>query len=218
MKIISYCLWGNNPKYTIGAIRNAELASKYYSDWVCRFYISKTVPENIILQLKSFKNVEIVECKENGDWKFTMKRFLPMSENVELMLSRDTDSRIDEREVCAVNEWIKSGKSAHIMRDHPYHGGFPMLAGMFGIKGGIIKNVSSLFNLVKEIPEQYHYDQIFLSNFIYPFIENDVLIHDEIFIKNPFPTKRNGLKFVGQAFDENNNPCNPEHAELLRNL
>jgi hypothetical protein len=218
MKIISYCLWGTNPKYTIGAIKNAQLASEYYPDWVCRFYVSKTVPENIILQLKTFKNVQVVECQESGDWKFTMKRFLPMSEDIELMISRDTDSRIEKREVSAVNEWIKSGKSAHIMRDHPYHGGFPMLAGMFGIKGGIIKNVSSLFNLVKQLPEQYHYDQIFLSNFIYPFIENNVLIHDEIFTKNAFPIKRTGLRFVGQAFDENDKPCNPEHAELLRNI
>lgn len=218
MKIISYCLWGSNPKYTIGAIKNAELANKYYPGWNSRFYCAKDVNTAVVSKLKSFPNVDVKLVDTKGDWKFTINRFLPMSENIELMISRDTDSRIGDREVAAVNEWIKSGKSAHIMRDHPYHGGFPMLAGMFGVKGGIIKNVSALFNLIGQLPEQYHYDQIFLSKFIYPYIEKDVLVHDEIFEKKPFPTKRNGLNFVGQAFDENDKPCNPEHAELLRTL
>ena len=32
MKIISFSLWGQDPKYTIGAIRNAELAREIYQD------------------------------------------------------------------------------------------------------------------------------------------------------------------------------------------
>jgi len=35
-KIISFSLWGDNPIYTQGAIRNAELAKEVYPDWVCR--------------------------------------------------------------------------------------------------------------------------------------------------------------------------------------
>jgi hypothetical protein len=31
----------------------------------------------------------------------------------------------------------------------------------------------------------------------------DCLIHDEFVVKNPFPIKRNGLEFVGQDFDQN---------------
>ena len=38
-KIISFCLWGNDPKYTVGALRNAELAKTIYPDWKTRFYI-----------------------------------------------------------------------------------------------------------------------------------------------------------------------------------
>jgi len=32
-KIISFSLWGDNPVYTQGAIRNAELAKEIYPDW-----------------------------------------------------------------------------------------------------------------------------------------------------------------------------------------
>lgn len=217
MKLISYSLWGKNPKYTIGAIKNAELAALYYPGWTCRFYCANTVPNDIVDKLKSFSNVELIQKNGEGDWRFTVNRFLPISEDIELMISRDTDSRFTEREVSAVQKWIESGKSAHIMRDHPYHGGFPMLAGMFGIRGGVIKNISALLSLMDGINTQYHYDQIFLSKYVYPFIENSALIHDSFFTDNPFPTKRKGIEFVGQAFDENDKPCNPEHAELVKN-
>ena len=42
-KIIAFSLWGDNPKYCIGAIKNAQLRIQYYSDWVCKFYIQKDV-------------------------------------------------------------------------------------------------------------------------------------------------------------------------------
>ena len=42
LKIISFCLWGDLPKYNVGAIRNAELAQKIYPDWICRFHIANT--------------------------------------------------------------------------------------------------------------------------------------------------------------------------------
>jgi hypothetical protein len=216
MKLISYCLWGNNTKYTIGAIKNADLAEKFYPGWVCRFYYSNSVPENIIQELKKRKNTQLYNINDNGNWKFTINRFFPISESgIEYVISRDTDSRITEREVSAVNQWLHSGKDAHIMRDHPYHGGFPMLAGMFGIKGQIIKNIKALL-ILHNVSEQYHYDQIFLAKYVYPYIENSVILHDEFFSNNPFPIKRIDNEFVGQAFNADDTPCNPEHSELIK--
>ncbi|CAF1684749.1 unnamed protein product, partial [Didymodactylos carnosus] len=37
------------------------------------------------------------------------------------MNSRDLDSALTQRELDAVTEWLKSNKSFHTMRDHPYH-------------------------------------------------------------------------------------------------
>ena len=37
-KIISFSLWGNSPKYLIGALKNADLAKEFYRDWECHFY------------------------------------------------------------------------------------------------------------------------------------------------------------------------------------
>ena len=37
-------------------------------------------------------------------------------------MSRDLDSLASDREVAAVTEWLRSGRSFHVMRDHPQHG------------------------------------------------------------------------------------------------
>ena len=165
-KIISFSLWGNNPKYTVGAVKNANLAGKFYPGWVCRFYCATDVPVDVIRELK--KTSEVVICEDKPDWKFTTKRFLPMSEEgIERIIFRDTDSRFSEREVAAVNEWIDSGEVLHVMKDHPFHGGFPILAGMFGIKGGFVSNVDKILKLAETVPEQYHFDQLFLQKYIW---------------------------------------------------
>ena len=38
------------------------------------------------------------------------------------MVSRDLDSLLNDREGAAVQEWLKSDKAFHFMRDHPAHG------------------------------------------------------------------------------------------------
>lgn len=50
-------------------------------------------------------------------------RFLPLLDRtVDLMLSRDTDSRVIGREVEAVDDWIqRSNSTFHVMRDHSHH-------------------------------------------------------------------------------------------------
>lgn len=214
-KIISFSLWGNNPKYTIGALKNADLAGKFYPGWVCRFYCASDVPDEIIKKLQ--KKSEVVMDNGKPDWTFTTKRFLPMSEeNVERIIFRDTDSRFSERETEAVNEWIKLDKSLHVMKDHPYHGGFPILAGMFGIVGGMIPNIQKLLELAKKVPEQYHYDQIFLEKYIWNIFKNDCVVHDEFFLKKPFPISRKGLEFVGEPFNADDTVCDHSHRQVLK--
>ena len=43
-RVVSYGLYGTNPKYTTGAIRNAELVKIYFPGWVARFYVDNSVP------------------------------------------------------------------------------------------------------------------------------------------------------------------------------
>jgi hypothetical protein len=201
-KIISFCLWGNNPKYCIGAIKNSELYKTIYPDWICRFYIGSDVDINIISRLiKNDCEIIIVPYSKNT-WINMLWRFKPITDGeVNIFICRDTDSRLNLREKFAVDEWLESDKSVHIMRDHPYHGN-SMLGGMIGFKRSIFEIVSSSLQQFT-FKDEYGTDYNFFNNILYPIAKEDCIIHDEIFDKKTFPTKRLNNEFVGQVLDEN---------------
>ena len=198
MKIISFSLWGDNTRYTQGAIRNAELAKDIYPGWICRYYISDCVPIDIIDKLVSFENVELINMGV-GDWTGMFWRFRPAGEeSVEVMLSRDVDSRLTVREKMAVDEWLNSDKGFHIMRDNVQHN-TAIMGGMWGAKKGAIDDMNYLID--KYIKGNFwQADQNFLREMIYPLVKQDSCVHDEFFENKPFPARRDEKHFVGQAY------------------
>jgi len=201
-KIISYSLWGTNPRYTIGAIRNAELAKVIYPDWLCRFYTGNDVPKNITDHLLSLDS-EVIDMNGTG-WNGMFWRFFA-ADSDDIVLSRDTDSRLNNREKEAVEEWLSSDKDFHIMRDHPYHR-TEILGGMWGVRNGLlfgIKDMIASYN-TREYYNKYQVDQNFLREVVYPIVKDKAMVHDEFFEKKPFPTQRiDRSDFVGQVYNEN---------------
>ena len=206
-KVLSFSLWGNNPTYNIGAIKNAELAKQYYPDFECWFYIhSPTVPGNTIEILKKFENAKIILKNDDlNTCKPMCWRFESIDDpDVEIMMSRDTDTRILLREKLAVDEWLESGKLFHIMRDHPDHYdlNFKINAGMFGTKKLIIHSWLNIINNIKNIGK--FTDQYFLNTHIYPIIKNECLVHTSFTIypdenTKPFPIPYDSeYRFVGE--------------------
>ena len=100
------------------------------------------------------------------------------------MISRDTDSRLDIRDKAAVEEWIKTGKDYHILRDNCQHTR-PMAAGMWGVRGGVLKEIRKmvddyrLFSIENDIYDWFGVDQKFLEEIVYPLTRGNSLVHDE---------------------------------------
>ena len=214
-KIISFSLWGDNPKYTVGAINNAKLSQSIYPDWICRFYCGKSVPEEILKKLETFNNVEIIKMDEDGDWTGMFWRFYAC-EDSDIMISRDTDSRISQREKLAVDEWLSSDKNFHIMRDHPHHNAL-IMGGMWGCRNGALKNIKNLINEYTK-GNFWQVDQNFLRDVVYAKINNNSFIHDSYFKfeqnSKKFPSERFDREFVGDVFDENN-LRNPKYFQFI---
>ena len=103
-KIIAFSLWGDNPKYTVGLIKNLDLAKEIYPGWICRVYCGKSVPENIISEIEKRDNKELIIMDEQGDWEGMFWRFFA-AEDADIMISRDSDSRLNNREKAAVEQW-----------------------------------------------------------------------------------------------------------------
>ena len=202
-KIISFSLWGDIPKYTIGAIRNAELAKIIYPDWKVVMHIGNNVPFHIVAKLITL-DVSIIPYN-SGSWNSMFWRFYSADSN-DIVISRDTDSRLNAREKSAVDEWLNSDKDFHIMRDHPYHA-TAILGGMWGCRNGILRGITEMIDGYdsKEYNDQYQVDQNFLREIIYPLVRNKSMVHDEFFENKPFPATRNANEYVGSPYDEFDN-------------
>ena len=196
--IISYSLYGSNPRYTDGALANAKLIQKIYPQWIMRVYYDKTVPGIIIRQLES-DGVQLVDMSGSTMNKMSW-RFLA-AKDAERFCARDIDSRLSKREALAVQEWIDSGKQFHVMRDHPSHSKYPISGGMWC--STTISNIENLLTNVKN--QAYLQDMNFLNKVIWPMAKKSLLQHDSFSCDKfgggkPFPTPRVGWEHVGSVY------------------
>ena len=236
-KIISYSLWGDTPMYNVGAVENAVNAEELYPDWICRYYIGESVPSETLDKLLSKSNTEIVRVKSENDWSGSLWRFFAIDDS-DIVIFRDTDSRLTQRERVAVDEWLKSEEPLHIMRDHPYHDE-PIMGGMWGVRSNLFMDLLRTQTKMYELKGFTEFigsgiqalmgdkglnykgvDQIFLR-VVYKFMNEFSHIQDQFSMHhddttNKFSTEyKNPNDFIGQVYDENNVPTE-EFANLLR--
>jgi len=213
-KIISISVWGNKPQYCVGAIKNAELAKELMPDWKCRIFVDHTVPIEYQRKLYDMDNVEVAEIDSPGVFG-AFWRFYSMFESEDnITISRDSDSRISEREVRCVNEWLESGKKFSIIRDHERHYDWPILAGMWGMRGCLDDSMMDVMNRYSD-KHFYTADQIFLKEEVWPMAEQNCMIHGFQEIEW-MKESRDIDNFVGQGYNENDNPIYSSNGSRIR--
>ena len=211
-QVISYSLYGQQLKFLVGAIKNAQLAQRFFPGFTVRFYVGNSVPTWCRSTLALFPNVEIIPVDEPENSISRMWRFRAILDpKVDVVLSRDADARLSYREVLAHKEFLDSPFDFHIIRDHPTGHGYLISAGMFACKN---KGMHFFEKLWSETPlrDTYMQDQEFLSSQIYPQIAGNVLVHDPYYNYQPsepskkkmIPRKKiNTVCHIGAALDEN---------------
>lgn len=194
--VISFSLWGSDPSYIKGAIKNIKEAKKIYPEWICRFYCAKNSPA--IKKLRPL-DCEVIPMKQKRGWGGLFWRFYATSDpKIDRCIIRDCDSVVNHREATAVKKWIRSKKDFHIMNDSLHHGS-KIMGGMWGIKGKVINDMKKRINkwikkkrkgpkLLLFSPIYHGLDQIFLNEEIWPIAKDNCLIHG---IKGkPFPNHK----------------------------
>lgn len=189
-RIISFSLFGTRSKYIEPAILNTQVAPALFPNWICRFYVDDSVPEQAIQRLKS-NGAEVIRVASHlENWPGTMWRFLAINDpEAEYVIFRDTDSVISARESAAVAEWIKSGKSFHTMRDSGSHTDL-VLAGMWGAKAGSVPDMEAKIQaFIDQGFDSTHFaDQDFLKAKLWGYIRQDLWAHDRLFnFREPHP-------------------------------
>jgi hypothetical protein len=215
MRAVSFSLYGNDPRYTIGAIKNAILGSRYFpfeDGFRLVFYCGQSVEEWVISTLNLVKGVKIVRMSEAENNTARLWRYLAFSDlQFEVVICRDADARLSFRDRIAHEEWEQSGLDYHIIKDHPSGHNYPISAGMFAGKTAKLRDMAEL--IAENNPgDFYTTDQAFLEKVIYPWVKDSVLIHDP-FYNTPVEGKsiRTGIAFdaptrlshIGAALDEN---------------
>jgi len=224
MKYISYSVWGDNKVYTYGIIENVLDAKKHYKGWTVRVHYNDTVPVAIIDWLKIQDNVEIVHhLGTKTKASNTLWRFEDLFIKDAITIIRDADSRITQREVTCVNEWLESNNDFHIIRDHKNHT-CPICAGLFGCRNNCLdyigipngaRNVNDpplkfvsglelMQSFIENLPSErdvYIVDQMFLFAYIYPYVVNRSMIHCSYNAYEPFSNRINPIDvgFMGEV-------------------
>lgn len=179
--IIAFSLWGDNPVYVHGAIQNARIAPHLYYGWTARFYHDDSVPADAIDELKraGAQTVRIADpdlARVKPFWRFLVSD----DRGVDFFICRDADSRLNGQELIAVEEWCRSGKPFHIMRDHLYHMEL-ILAGMWGGAAGLLPSVREAIVNSPDYFDNKFADQLFLGNEVWPLIKDHTLTHDSYY-------------------------------------
>jgi hypothetical protein len=195
-KIITFSLFGDNYKYLGGILCNVELAKIIYPDWVCRIYHDDTVPSSILTEIDSNHNTELVRMEITTRCKSLMWRYLAIDDDdVEIMISRDADSRLSYREKKCVDIFMESDKILHSIRDNINHPN--IMAGMWGIKKN--KQINLAEKLKDYDIQSDDCDQKFLREEVASIFSNQYMIHCSAYLNN-FPVKKENEYFVGMVF------------------
>jgi hypothetical protein len=222
MKVFSFCLFGNEDKYCKGLLKNIESIHSNFPGWYIWVYIGDGVPVHIIEALHFDPFVNIIETHELGLINTNYRFFAIDDPTVEIAIIRDADSRVYERDVACIQDFIASHALFHIIRDHPNHASHKIMAGMWGIKQGLLKfKLRDMFAGWKNTHSigVFWDDTNFLQD-IYSTVCHSLLVHDELHhlepdsMKKPFRVPIHDKHFIGQVY--NYDEQGQEYAKFYR--
>ncbi|XP_059352878.1 uncharacterized protein LOC130688600 [Daphnia carinata] len=244
-KVIAYTIFGKvTERYNSLLTNISSTAQKLYPGWIVRIYHNFrnqseeahqhlcevycqfnnvdlcSVPELIqrIRDASKTNQMEPIEADLLDGLNLRMLRYLvTFDPNVDIFISRDVDSMIWQREVDAVEQWLRSNYTFHLMRDHQSHT-VTMLAGMWGAK--MFQRRDLIEGLMRAIirtgqDQIKNTDQVLLNATVWPTAQYDVMAHDSYHCQNsnfmaktlplrvfPFPSQRESGYFVGGVGQE----------------
>ena len=183
-KVISFSLYGKQPKYTMGAVANARHARRAYPGWVCRFYVADDVPKGIVSRLHAH-GAEVVNMGQHFGHEAMFWRFFAAFEpENEIVIFRDSDSRFTKCELVMVNDWLASDKKFHVMR-WDYSQDVSVMGGLWGLRG----HISELREPVKKCLESKNFwlrgaDERFLNKNLTPKMKGKVYVNELYSLKS----------------------------------
>ena len=210
-------LYGDDPRYTVGALRNVQRLPVVFPGWRLRIYYRDVLPQ-LVARLGEL-GAELVDATETFGglapmlWRMTVVD----DRSVDVVLSRDADSRLTDRDAAAVDAWLSArGRPAfHCVRDHPSHAGFAVNGGLWGARrrrlAELVAGGRPLTPLMADFGDEYMNDMYFLERYVWTPLCNrsrrEIYCHDSVSCDrwvgaHPLTTPRRWRgEHVGQVYD-----------------
>lgn len=174
--VFSFCIYGTNPKYLYGLLKNLEQIRAHYPEFQTWIAVGNDVPEEYIAKYKAFPNVTLTHYPFTGGRLMTY-RFFPIDDpTITCMIVRDADSRFGDRDHECIRRFLSSDYCVFTIRDHYYHR-CPIMGGQWGIKRTPECSdfqLQTAYTQIKDSLTQgcgedaYDTDQYFTRHYIYP--------------------------------------------------
>jgi len=173
-RVVSFVVFGTGAIYNRGAVENARLVGDLLPGWEARFYVASDVRPGLVEELASMPHTCLVGYSALPRRAGHVIRFLAMADAA-IVLVRDADSRLNPRDVAAVNAWLEDGRPFHAMHED-MHDPSQLYGGMWGARAaeggaaaipqlpGALDSYVAAGNSV----EAYGDDMRFLSTFLVP--------------------------------------------------
>ena len=219
-KVISMSLYGDDSRYTIGALRNAQQLPVVFRGWKLRFYYrGGDVLRQLLDRLREL-GAELQDVTEMA----TVTELAPMlwrmtaldDTFVDVLLSRDADSRLTDRDAAEVDAWLSaSGRPTfHCIRDHPSHIPYSVNGGLWGARRRRLIDLVGgrpVTPLMANFGDRYFDDMRFLHEHVWKplstLYRHEIYCHDSVSCElwvgaHPFTARRQWPgEHVGQVFD-----------------
>lgn len=219
-KFIAYSLFGNEPKYFVGAEKNIIINKKLLPDWkTIIYYHPERMVKGYVEKLQDLGGILIdvkditVGDRPSLDFPYFWRYLTFLREGVHL--SRDLDSRMSNREVEYIQRWEESSCKYSIIRDHPWHA--PVPSGLFGVKGKDIDFEVHFNDYIKNNNLVWGTDQDILYQYIKN-IDNSNILYFGFDKPETYIPRDDKEFFIGIQLDENDKPIKPSGEQCLNFL
>jgi len=205
-KVISMSLYGNDPRYTWGVLRNAQLVPVYVPDWTVRVYIAAdpapselAVSPRIINKLRLLGTEIVHIATGNGMAARNWRLQAANDQHIDYFLVRDADTRLSDREAAAIRDWLsvaeKNGSQSaiiHCIRDHPKHAEEAIVDGLWGGRPRALhqllrqQNITQLMDSVtsnvssSSVKSTDDVMRTLLNQLLWPAVNNFSYCHDSV--------------------------------------
>ncbi len=182
---IAFSIFGAKPEYCETLILNAELIPEIYPNWDMLVYHDHTVPAQVLKRLGEM-GAKLIHADdiEAGHLPGTFWRFFALERpEYAAIIMRDADSLVSMREKLMVDVWLASDRPVHVIHDWYSHTDL-MLAGLWGVRGGLLAGIRSWIAAYVTATPQYHpthADQDFLAQWVWPRVKPFTLHHSGLY-------------------------------------